>query len=223
MRKKLLGSLLAAALVVTQAVSVFAAGGSKTADVTLTGDAAGYYEVSEGTKENFDAVEDEKTLNTILLVNDGTTTLEDFAKDIEETYPEVAKELEGKSMLTKFFDLIPINGGIKTEDGKYLVTLSVPQLTEACKNVKVLHYSTVRKVWEVITPTDVNYANKQITVEFEDLSPVAIIADVDASQTTDSTTAGTSPKTGVNSDWMLWMGAAVLFGLGAVVFKKSRV
>ena len=52
MKKRIFGTILAAALVVTQAISVFAAG-SRTTQVTLVGDSAGYYEVSEGDQGEF--------------------------------------------------------------------------------------------------------------------------------------------------------------------------
>lgn len=222
MKKRFFGTLLAAALVVTQVVSVFAAG-SRTTDVTLVGESAGYYEVSEGTAETFSYLhESEPQVEAkILAVNAGKETLQSIA----ELAPELAKELEGKSLITKFFDLEPINGGIRTEDGKYKVTLSVPALTEALTNVRLLHYSTERNLWEIVTPTDVNYKNKQITAEFIDLSPVAVIADVDESRTegNDTTGSGTSPKTGVSSDWGMYMGAAVLLlGTAVVVMRKTK-
>lgn len=222
MKKRFFGTLLAAALVVTQVVSVFAAG-SRTTQVTLAGEAAGKYEVSEGTAETFSYLHESapEVEAKILAVNSGEATLQSIA----EQAPELAKELEGKSLITKFFDLEPINGGIRTEDGKYKVTLSVPALTEALTNVRLLHYSTERNLWEIVTPTDVNYKNKQITAEFIDLSPVAVIADVDESRTegNDTTGSGTSPKTGVSSDWGMYMGAAVLLlGTAVVVMRKTK-
>lgn len=222
MKKRFFGTLLAAALVVTQVVSVFAAG-SRTTQVTLVGEAAGKYEVSEGTAATFSYLHESapEVEAKILAVNSGEATLQSIA----EQAPELAKELEGKSLITKFFDLEPINGGIRTEDGKYKVTLSVPALTEALTNVRLLHYSTERNLWEIVTPTDVNYKNKQITAEFIDLSPVAVIADVDESRTegNDTTGSGTSPKTGVSSDWGMYMGAAVLlFGTAVVVMRKTK-
>ncbi len=222
MKKRFFGTLLAAALVVTQVVSVFAAG-SRTTQVTLVGEAAGKYEVSEGTAETFSYLHESapEVETKILAVNSGEATLQSIA----EQAPELAKELEGKSLITKFFDLEPINGGIRTEDGKYKVTLSVPALTETLTNVRLLHYSTERNLWEIVTPTDVNYKNKQITAEFIDLSPVAVIADVDESRTegNDTTGSGTSPKTGVSSDWGMYMGAAVLLlGTAVVVMRKTK-
>lgn len=219
MKKRLLGTLLAAALVVTQAVSVFAAG-SKTTQATPSGDSVGKYEMTEGTKENFSEVTSHKVLDKILAVNEGTATLESIAEQAEE----LKTELQGKTLVTKFFDLTPVDGGVKTEDGKYKVTFTVPNLTESLKNVKLLHYSTVRNVWEVITPSDVNYTNKQITAEFTDLSPVAVIAEkIGTAADSTTSTSGTAPKTGVSSDWGLYAGASVLLlGAAVVVLGRNR-
>lgn len=218
MKKRLFGTLLAAALVVTQVVSVFAAG-SKTTQATPSGESVGKYEITEGTAENFSEVKEQAVLDKILAVNNGTATLESIAEQAEA----IKDELIGKVLVTKFFDLVPINGGVKTEDGKYKVTFTVPNLTEALQDVKVLHYSTQRAVWEVITPDNVNYSTKEITAQFEDLSPVAVIGkNTGAGTATDSTT-GTSPKTGVASDWILYAGASVvLLGAAVVVFGRNR-
>lgn len=218
MKKRLFGTLLAAALVVTQVVSVFAAG-SKTTQATPAGESVGKYEMTEGTAENFSEVKEQAVLDKILAVNNGTATLESIAEQAEA----IKDELTGKVLVTKFFDLVPINGGVKTEDGKYKVTFTVPNLTEALQDVKVLHYSTQRAVWEVITPDNVNYSTKEITAQFEDLSPVAVIGkNTGAGTATDSTT-GTSPKTGVASDWILYAGASVvLLGAAVVVLGRSR-
>lgn len=218
MKKRLFGTLLAAALVVTQVVSVFAAG-SKTTQATPAGESVGKYEITEGTAENFSEVKEQAVLDKILAVNNGTATLESIAEQAEA----IKDELTGKVLVTKFFDLVPINGGVKTEDGKYKVTFTVPNLTEALQDVKVLHYSTQRAVWEVITPDNVNYSTKEITAQFEDLSPVAVIGkNTGAGTSTDSTT-GTSPKTGVASDWILYVGASVvLLGAAVVVFGRNR-
>lgn len=218
MKKRLFGTLLAAALVVTQVVSVFAAG-SKTTQATPAGESVGKYEMTEGTAENFSEVKEQAVLDKILAVNNGTATLESIAEQAEA----IKDELTGKVLVTKFFDLVPINGGVKTEDGKYKVTFTVPNLTEALQDVKVLHYSTQRAVWEVITPDNVNYSTKEITAQFEDLSPVAVIGkNTGAGTSTDSTT-GTSPKTGVASDWILYTGASVvLLGAAVVVLGRNR-
>ena len=243
MRKRILGTILAAALVVTSAVSVFAAG-SRTTQVTLVGESAASYQVSEGTAENFATAQEAapQVVEKILQVNEETLTLPTLVQQLkeivanttegqtelnmtEEEVDALAQEVEGKSMVTQFFDLIPINGGVQTEDGKYIATISVPSLTEAMTNVKILHFSTERLVWEIIEPTDVNYTNKQITAEFQDLSPVTVIADVDESKAagTDTTGTGIAPKTGVDSTWGVYAaGAVVLLGAAGAMFVIGR-
>lgn len=221
MKKRILGTLLAAALVVTQAVSVFAAG-SKTTQATPAGESAGKYEMIEGTKENFKEVAEKapEVAEKIVAINEGTATLETVAEQAEQ----LKEELTGKTLVTKFFDVKPVDGGVKAEDGKYIVTFHVPNLTEALQDVKVLHYSTERAVWEVINPENVDYAKKEITAKFEDLSPVAIIGkNTGAGSSTTDSSASTSPKTGVGSDWGIYVSASVLLlGAAVVVLGRNR-
>ena len=217
MKKRMYGMVLAAALVVTQAVSAFAAP-SRTTDVKPAGDSVGYYETKTGTEETFAYLDETvpEVKKMIMDINKGVTGLESIA----EAAPELKEELEGKSLVTGFFDLEPINGGIKTADGKYIVTFSVPELTKSMTNVRLLHYSTDRNVWEIITPNDVNYEQKQITAEFIDLSPVAVIADIDKSQTEAS---GTSPQTGVSAQWPIYgVLALMLMGISATFFARNK-
>ena len=219
MKKKLFGTILAAALVVTQAISVFAVG-SKTAEVALAGDSVGKYNVQEISAETMPELAESapEVLDKIQAVNAGTATVESIA----ELAPDLADQLADKSLLTKFVDVTPGENAVKTEDGKYQVTLSVPGLTAAASDVAVLHYSTQRSVWEIITPSNVDVQNKEITAEFQDLSPVAVIAKVDAAAAVDNA-AGTAPKTGVASNWALFMGAAVvLLAAAGFAVKKSR-
>ena len=221
MKKRILGTLLAAALDVTQAVSVFAAG-SKTTQATPAGESVGKYEMIEGTEENFKEVAEKapEVVEKIVAINEGTATLESIAEQAEQ----LKEELTGKVLVTKFFDVKPIDGGVKAEDGKYIVTFHVPNLTEALQDVKVLHYSTERAVWEVINPENVDYAKKEITAKFEDLSPVAIIGkNTGAGSSTTDSSASTSPKTGVGSDWGIYVGASVLLlGAAVVVLGRNR-
>lgn len=213
MKKRIFGTVLAAALIVTQAVAAFAAPSK-----TITPSANGYV-VTAASAEAFADVKNDEIVNDLLAANNGTKTL---AEVVEKTNPELKDQLTAKEMVTSFFDLKPEDGTVKNEAGKYVVTLSVPSLTKAMTDVQILHYSTVRNLFELITPTKVDYDNKTITAEFEDLSPVAVIAKVDASKAADST-VGTSPKTGVPSTWMVFFGAAVvLAGVSAVAYRKER-
>ena len=128
----------------------------------------------------------------ILQVNEGTMEMDAFVEELnkmteeagDETVKaaleEAAKALEGKTFVTAFVDITAGEDAEKNEDGKYEITLNVPSLTSQTTNVMVLHYSTERGVWEVIEPADVDVDAKTVTAEFEDLSPVAVIADAEA-------------------------------------------
>lgn len=224
MKKRLFGTILAAALMVSQAVTAVAAG-SVSGQVALPDEYAGYYEITEATPESFADVEAAapEVYEQIMAVNEGTTDLQTM---IEELAPDLAPEVEGKEMVTPFFDLKPINGGIQLEDGRYRVMLSVPILTQFMRDVRLLHYSVVRGVWEIITPENVDYTNRRIEAIFDDLSPVAVIANVDesaAAETVTGSASGTSPKTGMTDGWMVWAGAAVvLAAAGVLTYRKAR-
>lgn len=127
-------------------------------------------------------------------------------------------------MATKFQDLQLKEGEVpKNANGMYEPTITVPNLTEAMQDVKILHYSTARSVWEIITPKNVDYSAKTITAEFQDLSPIAVLykADASASATTTDSATGTSPSTGAASNWGMFAGAAVILcGAAAVTYRK---
>lgn len=220
MKKKLISLAMLVTVFAMQVVGVSAA--SKTATMAVTGSSKGHYEVDAMDQEELAEVAkaDKATAELIKDINAGTKTLEDLAK----AESSIASELEGKSLVTAFMDLRKIGDVSKTADGKYQVTLSVPALAKGMTDVKVLHFSTKRNVWEVITPSNVDLNNKELTFEVQDLSPIAIIAKVDASQAV-TNTAGTSPKTGVDStNTVPFAGAAVvLLGAAAVVaFRKKN-
>ena len=112
-----------------------------------------------------------------------------------------------------------MNGGIKDDNGDYLVTLSIPAISSSMTDIAFLHFSTDRAVWEVVEASDVDYANKEITASFKDLSPVALIAKVDTSA---DNAIGTSPQTGRFSVSVLWIGAAVILGTAGIVVLRKR-
>lgn len=224
MKKKLFGTILAAALVISQAVTAVAAG-SVSGQVALPEEYAGAYAITEATPESFSDVQEAvpEVYEEIMAVNEGTTDLQTM---IETLAPELIQEIEDKEMVTPFFDLKPINGGIQLEDGRYRVMLSVPILTQFMRDVRLLHYSVARGVWEIITPENVDYTNRRIEAIFDDFSPVAVIANVDesaAAETVTGSTEGTSPKTGMTGNWMTWVVAAVvLAAAGTWTYRRSK-
>lgn len=140
-------------------------------------------------------------------------------KMTEEQVDALAADLGSRTFVTKFFDLEPVNGGIKDDNGDYLVTLSVPAISTAMTEVAFLHFSTDRAAWEVVEASDVDYTNKEITASFKDLSPVAVIAKVDTSA---DNAIGTSPQTGRFPVSVLWIGAAVILGTTGVIVLRKR-
>lgn len=215
MKKKLIGMAMLVTLAAMQVMGV-SAEGSKTTGMAVTGDSKESYafeDVSAAIGLSADVAD------LLSQVNAGTKTLD----DLEKAAPEIASDLEGKSLITSFEDLVAQNGA-PTTDVKG-VKISVPALTSGMSDVAIVHYSTTRSTWEVITPDNVDLENKEVTASFKDLSPVAVIAKVDVSKAADNAT-GTAPKTGVeaNNSWMAWGCAAVVLMAAAVLtFKKKRV
>lgn len=118
MKKKIMGVILAATLIVSQAVTAFA--GSKTSEVVLPNDFAAYYTVTEGTREAFAEAEavSPQTVDAIIEVNNGSMTLAQLVADMkellkaegaaglkmtEEQVDALAADLGSRTFVTKFF------------------------------------------------------------------------------------------------------------------------
>lgn len=124
-------------------------------------------------------------------VNDGTMEMKDVTAELtkmaegltDETakaaLEEVITKLENKDFVTGFVDLTADATAEKNENGKYEVTIDVPSMTDEATGYAVLHYSIERSVWELIEPSETDAEAKTITAEFEDLSPVAVVADAE--------------------------------------------
>ena len=84
MKKKIMGAILAAALIASQVVTAFA--GSKTSEVILPDDFAAYYVVTEGSEESFAEAEavSPQTVDAIMEVNNGSMTLAQLIADMKE-------------------------------------------------------------------------------------------------------------------------------------------
>lgn len=240
MKRVVLGALLAAAVLVVQPMSA-AAAPSATNDATVVGESAGSFVVGEVDTSALAGVADEEDVQLLEDLKAQTVAPADFAARV----PELKEQMTNKMWLTGLFDLSPADG-VQEVDGGYRVTLSVPTLAEDAPNVGVIHFNVSTGAWEYIIPDNVDFANKQLTVTFSDLSPVIIVAGEAAQQggsssggsssgsssggsssgsSAGSTSGGvgTSPKTGVVSDWGMWIGAAaVLAAVAAVASKRSR-
>lgn len=192
--KKFMVCTLAAVMTLGSAIGVYAAENSSPTKEITTTQAGVTAESKIEETESFKAIQENAPVvaEMILQVNEGTMEMDAFIEKLNEMTEEIGdetakatlekaiKDLEGKIFVTAFVDISVDADVEKNEEGKYEVTLNVPSLTSKTTNVMVLHYSTERSVWEVIEPADVDVDAKTVTAEFEDLSPVAVIADAEA-------------------------------------------
>mgnify|MGYP001851063836 CR=1 FL=1 len=192
LRKKIMACTLAAAMLLGSAAAVYAEG-SRTNDLTVTNASAQDYQIT-GKIEDSDSYKELKEkapeiVEIIDKVNDGTMEMVDFVTKLTEEadgltdetakkdLEKVIETLRTKDFVTGFVDLIALEAAEKNEEGMYEVTISVPSLTDKLRNVQILHYSTERSLWEIVDPTEIDTEEKTVTAEFEDLSPIAVIAD----------------------------------------------
>ena len=238
MKKRLLAVFAAAAMVMSSAMGVFAAG-SQTAYVKAvaneTTDDANYYVTTQDVEstDTFKALQGKVPEITALIeqVNAGEISAEEFLKAIaalEGVSEEVKQGIEGKEMLTDVFDLDKV-GEPQKVNGKYRVTLEIPGLTAETTGLGLLHLTSEGK-WEYSPPVEgsIDLTKKTASFDFDSLSPVFLVADagtIDKTATTsDKKTDSTarSPKTSQTSDWMVWaVMAALLAGAGVVVLRKK--
>ena len=192
--KKFMVCTLAAVMTLGSAIGVYAAENPSLSKEITTTQAGVTAESKIEETESFKAIQENAPVvaEMILQVTEGTMEMDAFIEKLNEMTEEIGdetakatlekaiKDLEGKIFVTAFVDISVDADVEKNEEGKYEVTLNVPSLTSKTTNVMVLHYSTERSVWEVIEPADVDVDAKTVTAEFEDLSPVAVIADAEA-------------------------------------------
>lgn len=181
-----------AAVMTAGSVSVASAAGSRTMDVTVQAEGisvAAKIEESEAYKQLKESAPE--VVSILDKVNDGTMEMKDVTAELtkmaegltDETakaaLEEVITKLENKDFVTGFVDLTADATAEKNENGKYEVAIDVPSMTDEATGYAVLHYSVERSVWELIEPSETDAEAKTITAEFEDLSPVAVVADAE--------------------------------------------
>lgn len=194
LRKALMVCTLAAVMITGSAVAAFAEG-SLTNDITVSGSSQGYEVMADiQNSEAYKALKETspEIADMIDQVNAGTMEMTDFVSKLKEmaaaltdetakaSLEAVIAKLEAKEFVTGFVDLTASETVEKNDADMYEVTISVPSLTEEVANVQILHYSMDRTEWEIVDATDVDVDAKTLTAEFQDLSPVAVIADAAA-------------------------------------------
>lgn len=217
MKKKLFGMLLAATLILAQTATVFAAGSAQATE--------------QGTKDAIAKVEASAELLDSQKA-DVTSKLVAAEKNDVSAIASAAGESVGT-----------VKEAIVTDATAKTHVVKVTPLSNV--NWRAFHYSFARKIWEEVK-VEVNSTGEVLTAYLDDLSPVVFVAEEvqqssskkkhHSSSSSESTAASapaatvaadggviTSPKTGVSSDWSVWMmSAVVLGGISVAAFRRKR-
>ena len=173
MIKKLMLSVLSLATLLTLTSNVYALGSTDTNGTAKPGEGQTLPEdVTLEFNSKFENLGSNETvvLNQISELNS--------SKPLSETIKIEGVDLSSLQLLTVVQDLNLMKNGqpVSTDDvglDSVVVTWEVPNLTTNMV-ADVLHYNTVKEAWEIL-PATVNYANKTVTCEFPNLSPVAVV------------------------------------------------
>ncbi len=201
MKKKFLGLLLTMVFLLSQAVVAYA----KPSMTTWYTSASQYVTVRY--LEDFSGmVKDLEALSIITLLNQTDATDAEVVNALNKTGDV---NIDKADILGVFLDAT----AVKQEDGwcHFVVDISNLPANTKVDNLRALHYSVERGIWEVIEPSDVD--GQLVDFKLKDCSPVTFYL----------TETATSPATGATMNWTLWMGAAVvMFAVAAVAFKKAQ-
>lgn len=225
--KRMIKVLLAVSAVFALTLSTTFALPSATANGSVVGEATINGEVVEGTKVLFetsyeDVSQDIQTIITQL--NAGTAIAE--VLDTASVQAPAGLDVSSLKLLTQIQDLVvrDADGNLVKDAKNVKVTWEVPNLTDGLGDVYVIHYSTVRNVWEIIKPDQVDFANKTITATFADLSPVGVVYVPSSSQVTTDKNESTNVQTSDDTNIALYAGIAVvaLVAIAGLVYKTKK-
>lgn len=220
--KKTFKFLSASAVAFAFALSAAFALPSQTANGAVVGEPTIDGKPVEGMKVQF-----ENAVTTAPVEQKDNITAINSGKSLSETLTgETVKtpanfDLAKANVLTEVQDLVArdADGNVLKDVKNITVTWEVPNLTQGIGDVHVLHFSTVRNVWEVLTPSKVDYENKTLTTTFPDLSPVAVIY-----TPSNAVDKGDNVDTGDHTNVMLYAGLAVvaLAAMGTIAFRTKK-
>lgn len=225
--KRMIKVLLAVSAVFALTLSTTFALPSATANGSVVGEATINGEVVEGTKVLFESSYEDvsQDIQTIITqLNAGTSISE--VLDVANVKAPTGVDVSSLKLLTQIQNLVvrDADGNLVKDAKNVKVTWEVPNLTDGLGDVYVIHYSTVRNVWEIIKPDQVNFANKTITATFADLSPVGVVYVPSSSQVTTDKNESTNVQTSDDTNIALYAGIAVvaLVAIAGLVYKTKK-
>lgn len=184
-RKGLVRIIAGCLAVVMTAATVVAApsptkNGAVSQDFTINGEKADPDKYKAQFNESLDDLGlDKEVLDLIKDINKDPDKLAGILTDSETLVAEDDDiDVTKLELLTQIQDLSITDAatGEAVKDLKDVtLTWEVTNLKEGIGEIRVLHYSTVRNVWEILKPEKVDYKEKAVTQNFEDLSPVAVL------------------------------------------------
>lgn len=120
-----------------------------------------------------------EVLDQINDINKDPEKIQEILKDKDLVVAEDDDiDVSALELLTSIQDLSIVDketGEIAKDLKDVTLTWEVPNLKEGIGEIRVLHYSMVRDVWELLKPEKIDYKEKAITQNFEDLSPVGVL------------------------------------------------
>ena len=141
----------------------------------------------------------------------------------------VIAALDGKKFLTTFFDVYPVGNASATNADVKMTVAGIGSYSK--DDITLVHYNVASGKWEVLDFELLG--GDQISVHFDSFSPtsIAVVAKAKTSEKTSSTSKTTtstssstkSPKTGMESTWMMYAAAALMLVVcGAFISRKER-
>lgn len=195
MKKRLAGVLLVAALAVSQTVCVYGAGSITTRPQITAPDETGAETKTEtgSTVKRVDPIQPEEeaavvvddtrvsfmtgtaataglpdaTVETIKAINSAKVQISDVVKDVDVT---------GYAALTAVQSIVTKDEQTQTvKTGDVAVDLYVPNVVEGSGTIQILFYNNATGKWELITPSKIDYATKQITVNISGSGSFSVV------------------------------------------------
>lgn len=192
---------------------------------TVNGSVISYSGVDDGYAIEFEYDQSQfedvksKPMGQIEQLNSGTNLVKALEGEKIEGVDHLS--LGDYTLLTKVQDLKPFK--ISNDERKVFyhvtVTWEVPNLTDEM-DIKVLHYSTHRQVWEVYQPDQ--YGDKKVTNTFQDLSPVAIIYKLKETPAASSNQTKTGDETHIVMHLCFALGSLTVLVILFVLVKKKK-